>query len=65
MSAMATSISRSTADSKSDPGGTNQAKIGDLTPFFRRVIASSSNATPSQSAPADSAALATSTIPCP
>ena len=63
--ATATSMSCLAAESKSDPGETNQAKIGIRTPWARSEIASSSNATPNQSAPLFSAANPISTNPCP
>ena len=47
------------ASSKSEPGETSQARIGASIPFSRKVIASSSSATPSHDAPALSAARAT------
>ena len=63
--ATATSMSCFAAESKSDPGGTNQAKIGIRTPCVRSEIASSSSATPSQSAPLFCAANPISTNPWP
>ena len=48
---------------KSSPCGVSQAIIGLLIPPFRNEMASSSNAVPNQSAPADSAAFATATSP--
>ena len=50
---------------KSDPGGASQESIDTRTPCVRSFIASSKRATPSQSAPAFSAANPTSTKPCP
>ncbi len=53
------------ADSKSDPGGTNHARIGASIPFSLNVIAYSRSATPSHDAPALRAALETRINPCP
>ena len=50
---------------KSSPGGVSQARIGLVIPPLRSVIASSSNAVPSQSAPAAWAAVATGSKPWP